>query len=118
VGTGGRLVSWVKVRGRWSIREGLPGIPNLETPQRAIHSLIAAIRTVELGELRRVLAPALAAALGRDLEARAEAIERALADPGALELDRSLSRATLRYGVDRALTLDRTPSGWRVVALE
>jgi hypothetical protein len=68
--------------------------------------------------VNRYLAPELAESIRRDFAARAEAIDAALAKPGAIELSDDLRRAQLRYEPSRVITLEQTPQGWRITALE
>lgn len=115
---GGVVLRWAKVGDHWLLVDGLPGIRSASTPAAAIRGFVAAISGAQLQRAQRYLSEDLAEALQEDWSARVEAIETALARPGAIELSEDLSRAQLRYEAGRAITLEQTPRGWRITALE
>lgn len=115
---GGRVLSWTLVGDRYLVVEGLPGRPRTATPAEAIRSFLAAARATDLSRVRALLGEELATSLQEDFGARVDAIERALEDPGAIELSSDEQRAELRYEPDRAVRLQQTDAGWRITALE
>jgi hypothetical protein len=115
---GGVVLRWTYVGDAWQLVDGLPGARAASTPAAAIRGFIAAISSAQLQRAERYLADALVEALREDWSSRVEAIEAALARPGAIELSEDLGRAQLRYEPQRAITLEQTPQGWRITALE
>jgi hypothetical protein len=115
---GGRVLSWTLVGDRYLVVEGLPGRPRTATPAEAIRSFLAAARATDLSRVRALFGEELATSLQEDFGARVDAIERALEDPGAIELSSDEQRAELRYEPDRAVRLVQTDAGWRITALE
>ena len=115
---GGTVLTWTEIDGKWLVTSGLPGDRVAATPSEAIRGFVAAARTADLAAVNRYLAPELAESIRRDFAARAEAIDAALAKPGAIELSDDLRRAQLRYEPSRVITLEQTPQGWRITALE
>lgn len=115
---GGAVLTWAEIGGRWLVTSGLPGDRVAATPAEAIRGFVAAARTADLAGVQRYLAPELAESIRRDFAARVEAIDAALAKPGAIELSDDLRRAQLRYEPSRVITLEQTPQGWRITALE
>jgi hypothetical protein len=114
----GKVLTWAELDGRYYIAGGLPGAPQSATPAQTVRALIAAVREADLAGVRGLLSPALAEAMAEDWQARVEAIEAALDRPGAIELSGDLRQAELRYESGKALTLEQTPAGWRITALE
>jgi hypothetical protein len=106
VHAGGRVLQWTQVDDELQVVDGLPGRPDTSTPAQAVRAFIAAVRSADLAEVRGVLGEALV-----------DAIERALEEPGALDLSADLRRAELRYETGRVLTLEQTPEGWRITGL-
>ena len=115
---GGRVLSWTLVGDRYLVVDGLPGRPQTATPAEAIRSFLAAARATDLSRMRALFGEELAASLAEDWRARVDAIERALKDPGAIEVSPDGQRAELRYEADRAVRLEQTRAGWRLTALE
>ncbi|MEM6294451.1 MAG: hypothetical protein AAGA54_24475 [Myxococcota bacterium] len=115
---GGRMLTWAELDGRYYVLRGLPGTPQSATPAQTIRSLIAAVRQSDLAEIRALLGNTLAESLARDWQARVDAIEDALERPGSIELSADLRQAELRYETGKALTLEQTPEGWRITAIE
>ncbi len=115
---GGRMLTWAELDGAYYVLAGLPGTPQSATPAQTVRSLIAAVRESDLEEIRALLGDALAEALARDWQARVDAIEDALERPGSIELSADLRQAELRYETGKALTLEQTPEGWRITAVE
>lgn len=115
---GGRVLRWTRVDDHYRVVDGLPGRPHTATPAEAIHAFIDAARSTDLSKMAAVLGEGLAASVAEDWRERVDAISRALDDPGAIEISGDELRAELRYEPDRAIRLEQTPSGWRIVALE
>ncbi|HWB73521.1 MAG TPA: hypothetical protein VG755_01175, partial [Nannocystaceae bacterium] len=109
---GGIVLRWTHVGDDWLVVDGLPGARGASTPAAAIRGFIAAMNAAQLQRAERYLADDLASALREDWSTRVEAIEAALARPGAIELSEDLVRAQLRYEPQRAITLEQTPRGW------
>lgn len=114
---GGRVLAWTEVGDQLLVTEGLPGRPDTSTPAQAIRAFVTAVRRADLAEVRAVLGEPLVAAIDEDWNARVDAIERALEEPGGLELSADLRRAELRYEEGRAVSLEQTPQGWRITGL-
>jgi len=115
---GGKVLTWSELDGVYYVTSGLPGTPQSTTPAQTVHALIAAVREADLGGVRALLGDTLAEALSEDWQARVDAIEEALDRPGSIELSPDLRQAELRYATGKALTLEQTPQGWRITALE
>jgi hypothetical protein len=115
---GDRVLTWVEVGGRYQILHGLPGLPDSSTPAQAIRAFLAALRAADLHTLEALASDELAARLREDWNRRATAIEALLEQPGAIEFSSDMQRAVLRYEPGRALTLEQTPAGWRLTALQ
>ena len=115
---GGRVLQWAELDGHYYVTSGLPGTPQTTTPAQTVRALIAAVRESDFGGVRALLGDALAEALAEDWQARVDAIEEALDRPGSIELSADLRQAELRYDTGKALTLEQTPAGWRITALE
>ncbi|EDM78890.1 hypothetical protein PPSIR1_03438 [Plesiocystis pacifica SIR-1] len=111
---GGVVIHWAQTRAGFLVVDGLPGIPDTSTPTSAARALVAALRSISAVQLERVLATTLIERLGEDWNARADAIEAALTDPGAITYSGDNTRAMLRYGGGRLITFEQTPQGWRV----
>lgn len=114
---GGRVLHWTQVHDQLQVHAGLPGRPNTSTPAQTIRGFIAAVRQAELTRIQALLGEDLLDAVDEDWTARVDAIEDALAEPGALDLSADLRRAELRYETGRVLTLEQTPHGWRITGL-
>lgn len=114
---GGVLLHWTHTSLGFLVVDGLPGIPDTSTPAATARALIAALRGVSSVQLERVLATELLELLGEDWSARADAIEAALEEPGAISYSADNARAVLRYGPGRAITFEQTSQGWRVSEL-
>lgn len=112
------VLSWTVVGGPYQVVSGLPGLPDLSTPAGAIRAFIAAVRRADLGALSALLADDLSTRLRDDWNRRADLLEQLLREPGAIEYTPGMERAILRYEPGRALTLEQTPQGWRIVALQ
>ena len=112
------MLKWIEAGGRYYVVEGLPGTPTTTTPAQTIRALIAAVRTTDMTRIRSLLGDELADAVDEDWQSRVEAMEAALDRPGSIELSSDLRRAELRYEQGRVLTLQQTPRGWRITALE
>lgn len=115
---GGIVLRWTKVGDDWLVVDGLPGARGASTPAAAIRGFIAAMNAAQLQRAERYLAEELVDALREDWSTRVDAIEAALARPGAIELSKDLVHAQLRYEPQRAITLEQTPRGWRITSLE
>lgn len=114
---GGRVLRWTQVDDELQVVDGLPGRPDTSTPAQTVRAFVAAVRQAELGEVKGLLGESLLEAVDEDWSERVDAIERALAEPGALDLSADLRRAELRYEAGRAVTLEQTPQGWRITGL-
>ena len=114
---GGRVLRWAQIDDELVVVDGLPGRPDTSTPAQAVRAFVAAVREADLDEVRGLLGEGLLDAIDEDWTDRVDAIERALEEPGALDLSADLRRAELRYEAGRALTLEQTPSGWRITGL-
>ena len=114
---GGIILHWTYTSLGYLVVDGLPGIPDTSTPAATARALIAALRSVSQAQLERVLATEMLERLGEDWNGRADAIEAALEEPGAISYSADNARAVLRYGAGRAITFEQTTAGWRVAEL-
>jgi hypothetical protein len=114
---GGVLMHWTHTSLGFLVIDGLPGIPDTSTPAATARALVAVLRGVSDIQLERVLSTEMLERLGEDWTARADAIEAALEQPGAISYSADNSRAVLQYGAGRAITFEQTSSGWRVAEL-
>ncbi len=114
---GGQWLTWVEVDGQYLVASGLPGLPDLSTPERAIRAFIAAARSQDRTGMDQVLADELVEINQEQLEARLEAIEAALSSEG-LERAEDGTRASLLYGSGRRLVLQLRDGQWRVVGFK
>lgn len=114
---GGAVLHWTFTSLGFLVVDGLPGIPDTSTPAATARALISVLRGVSDIQLERVLATEMVERLGDDWTARAEAIEAALEEPGAISYSADNSRAVLRYASGRAITFEQTSQGWRVAEL-
>lgn len=117
VHTGGRVLRWTQVGDALQVVDGLPGRPDTSTPAQTVRAFIAAVRRADLTEVQGLLGEGLVEAVSEDWNERVDAIERALEEPGMLDLSADLRRAELRYETGRALTLEQSPQGWRITGL-
>lgn len=115
---GDRVLTWAQVGGRYQIVAGLPGLADSSTPAQAIRAFLAAVRSADLHALEALVSDDLAARLRDDWNRRATVIEALLEQPGAIEYSSDMQRAVLRYEPGRALTLEQSPAGWRLTALQ
>lgn len=115
---GDRVLTWTEVGGRYQIVQGLPGLPDTSTPAQTIRAFLTALRAADLHTLEALVDDDLAARLRDDWNRRTTAIEALLNQPGAIEYSSDMQRAVLRYEPGRALTLEQTPAGWRLTALQ
>ena len=113
-----RILTWAEVAGGYQIVAGLPGLPDSSTPAQTIRALVAAIRGADLRNLEALVSDELAARLRDDWGRRTALIEALLEQPGAIEYSSDMQRAVLRYESGRALTLEQSPAGWRLTALQ
>ncbi len=118
VHAGGRVLRWTELDGKYYVAHGLPGAVQSATPAQTVRALIAAVHGSDLTAITSLLSADLSTALAEDWQARVEAIEAALDQPGSIELTADLHRAELRYEPTKVLTLEQTPTGWRITALE
>jgi hypothetical protein len=114
----GAVLSWAQVGDGYQVVSGLPGLPDLSTPAGAIRAFVVAVRRADLGALSALLADDLSSRLRDDWNRRADLLEQLLKQPGSIEYTPGMERAILRYEPGRALTLEQTPQGWRIVALQ
>lgn len=112
------VLRWVEVDGRYQIVSGLPGLPDLSTPAGAVRALIAALRSADLSALSALMTDDLSVRLRDDWNRRADLLEQVLTQPGAIEYSTGMQRAILRYEPGHSLTLEQTPQGWRIHALQ
>ncbi|MBK9757288.1 MAG: hypothetical protein IPO88_28080 [Nannocystis sp.] len=115
---GALVLTWAEVAGHYQIVAGLPGLPDSSTPAQAIRAFLAAVRGADLRDLEALVSDELAARLRDDWGRRAALIEALLDQPGAIEYSSDMQRAVLRYEPGRALTLEQSPAGWRLTALQ
>jgi len=115
---GERVLAWVQVAGHYQIVHGLPGLPDSSTPAQAIRAFLAALRGADLHTLEALVSDELASRLRDDWNRRATVIEALLEQPGAIEYSSDMQRAVLRYEPGRTLTLEQSPAGWRLTALQ
>jgi hypothetical protein len=114
---GGVVLHWAHTSKGFLVVDGLPGIPDTSTPAATARALVAVLRGISSAQLERVLATDMLERLGDDWNARADAIEAALEEPGSLSYSADNSRAVLRYGGGRVITFEQTSGGWRVAEL-
>ena len=114
----GAVLSWAQIGDSYQVIGGLPGLPDLSTPTGAIRAFVVAVRRADLGALSALLADDLSSRLRDDWNKRADLLEQLIKQPGAIEYTPGMERAILRYEPGRALTLEQTPQGWRIVALQ
>lgn len=112
------VLTWARVGGAYQIVGGLPGLPDLSTPASAVRALIGALRRADLSALSALLTDDLSSRLQDDWNRRADLLEQLLTQPGAIEFTPGMQRAILRYEPGRALTLEQTPQGWRILSLQ
>lgn len=116
---GGRVVRWVEVDGQFVIASGLPGIPDVSTPDATVRALIAALRARDEHALEGLVEEELLAETREELEVRLEAMEDALGSPSAFDYTPDMTRAVLRYARGRSLVLERGDDElWKIVAIE
>jgi hypothetical protein len=115
---GERVLTWARVAGHYQIVHGLPGVPDSSTPAQAIRAFLVAVRSADLHALEALVSDELASRLRDDWNRRATIIEALLEQPGAIEYSPDMQRAVLRYEPGRALTLEQSPAGWRLTALQ
>lgn len=115
---GDRVITWAEVAGHYQIVSGLPGLPDTSTPAQAIRAFLAAIRGADLRGLEALVSDELATRVRDDWGRRAALIEARLEQPGAIEYSSDMQRAVLPYEPGRALTLEQSPTGWRLTTLQ
>ncbi len=113
-----QVLRWVNVDGTYQIVEGLPGTPNMSTPAATIRSLIAAIRSADTGVLTVLLGEDLTSLVHKEWKRRADTIEALVRKPGAIEYTPDMRRALLRYEPGRALTLEQSAQGWKIISIQ
>jgi hypothetical protein len=114
---GGAVLRWTYTELGFLVIDGLPGLPDTSTPAATARALIAALRSATDEQLDRVLAPELIEQLGGEWKSRADAIEKALEQPGAISYSADNSRAVLHYASGSAITFEQTPHGWRIAEI-
>ena len=114
---GGHTLVWTQAGDSYLVVSGLPGIPDTSTPEATVRTLIAALRRANDGELGNVLAPELRERAASEWQVRVESIESALAEPGSVTYSADNMRAILRYAAGRAIVLEQSPAGWRVIEM-
>ncbi|HGG56299.1 MAG TPA: hypothetical protein ENK31_00710 [Nannocystis exedens] len=114
----GAELRWSYASGAYQIYAGLPGQADISTPAQALRSFIAAIRSADFTALEVLLSEDLRARLGDEWQARVDAIEERLAEPGAIELSPDNQQALLRYDRGRAVALVQSPHGWQITSFQ
>ncbi len=114
---GGAVLHWTLTDLGFLVVDGLPGLPDTSTPAATARALIAGLRGLASVQLERVLSTELLERLDEDWTARADAIEKALEQPGSISYSADNTRAVLRYGTGRVITFEQTSQGWRIVEL-
>lgn len=114
---GGAVLRWTYTELGFLVIDGLPGLPDTSTPAATARALIASLRGISTVQLERVLASEMLERLGEDWKARADAIEKALEQPGSISYSADNSRAVLHYGAGRAITFEQTAQGWRIAEI-
>ncbi|MEZ4381659.1 MAG: hypothetical protein R3A79_09935 [Nannocystaceae bacterium] len=114
----GAVLEWTASGDDYVVASGLPGLPDISTPTQALRSFIAAIRTADLAALEGLLSEELRARMSDEWEARVDAIEARLEEPGSIELSADSQQALLRYDKGRAIALVQSPEGWKITSLQ
>ena len=115
---GHHILTWAQIAGHYQIVHGLPGLLDSSTPAQAIRAFLIAVRRADLHTLEGLVSDPLAARLREDWSRRALVIEALLEQPGSIEYNPDMTRAVLRYEPGRALTLEQSPAGWRLITLQ
>ncbi|MCA9713078.1 MAG: nuclear transport factor 2 family protein [Myxococcales bacterium] len=115
---GDAILRWVKVDGGYQIVDGLPGMPNMSTPAASIRSLVAAIRASDVSVLTLLLGEDLTTIVHNEWKRRADTLEALVRKPGAIEYTPDMRRALLRYEPGRALTLEQSEYGWKIISIQ
>ncbi|MEE9384826.1 MAG: hypothetical protein V3V08_15595 [Nannocystaceae bacterium] len=114
----GRVIHWQHADGRYWVVAGLPGPPDLSSPEHAVRALIDILRADDHSALEGVMTEELAQQRADRWAVLADALEAALAKPGAVERSESRDRAVLRYAPGRRVVLAHDGAQWRVQALQ
>ncbi|GEM_PF-1281994 len=114
---GGHSLLWTKTGDRYVVTAGLPGIPRTDSPEATIRALVAGIRASGESHVQALLAPALLEQAAAEWNTRIERILSALSEPGTIVYSRDQTRASLSYGVNGKIILERGDAGWRVIEL-
>jgi hypothetical protein len=114
---GGAVLRWTYTDLGFLVVDGLPGLPDTSTPAATARALIAGLRGLSSVQLERVLSTEMLENLGEDWKARADAIEKALEQPGSISYSADNSRAVLHFGAGRAITFEQTAQGWRIAEI-
>ncbi len=115
---GGIVLRWTRSGRTWRVIDGLPGTRHASTPAAAVRGFLAAVAGTNWGAAQRYLSDGLADTMREDWSERVDAIEAALARPGAIEVSDDGRRAQLRYEPGRRITLEQSPAGWRITDSE
>ena len=111
------VLRWTYTSTGFLVVDGLPGLPDTSTPAATTRALIAGLRGATTMQLERVLSTEMLEQLGEDWKTRADAIEKALEQPGSISYSADNSRAVLHYGAGRAITFEQTSQGWRIAEI-
>ncbi len=114
----GAELSWSYASGAFQINAGLPGFADISTPAQALRSFIAAIREADFTALEALISEDLRARLSDEWQARVDAIEERLEEPGAIELSPDSKQALLHYDQGRDIALTQRPQGWQITSLQ
>ena len=114
---------YVSVWGMRNWRSEIKRRPRLLTPKpptfrATIRALIAAIRGSDTSSLSALIGEDLAGQIREEWKRRADTLETLIATPGAIEYTPDMRRALLRYEPGRAVTLEQSPTGWKIISLK
>jgi len=114
----GTILSWRASDQTYQVTAGLPGLADISTPAQALRAFIAAIRAADMPALETILSDELRARFNEEWEARADAIEERLAEPGSIELSSDNQQALLRYDIGRSIALVQSSRGWQITSVQ
>lgn len=114
----GSVIHWAYVGNRFVVVDGLPSLADRSTPQSTLRSFITAVRATDFSSLSQLLEEGLVEQIHHDWRQRADHIEDLLRQPDAVELSPDARQAKLRYEPGRAITLEQSPQGWRIIRLQ
>ncbi len=123
----GRRLKLVQESGAWRIAEGGLRFAQYDTPEAALETLVRAVGSGRLFEVRAVMPEAFGARYSNDAKLRAhlaaiapriEAACKALGPVNPGQATVTGNRAELRYGTGRSVRFVREGSRWRVLDVE